>query len=68
MGDPAGIGPEVCLKARAEEAARACCIPVLYGDTGVDGEIRGDTHEYRKLVRNLALGLKLIQIKDQIRL
>jgi len=40
---------------------------VLYGDTGVDGEIRGDTHEYRKLVRNLALGLKLIQIKDQIR-
>ena len=40
---------------------------LLYGDAGVGGEIRGDTHDYRKLVRNLALGLKLIQIKDQIR-
>jgi len=40
---------------------------VLYGDAGVDGEICGDTHDYRKLVRNLALGLKLIQIKEQIR-
>ena len=32
MGDPAGIGPEVVLKAVAEEEVRHVCIPVLIGD------------------------------------
>lgn len=32
MGDPAGIGPEVVLKAVAEEAIRSICIPVIIGD------------------------------------
>jgi len=32
MGDPAGIGPEVVLKAVAEEAIRSVCIPVIIGD------------------------------------
>src|SRR5438309_10528735 len=32
MGDPAGIGPEVVLKAVAEEEVRAVCCPVIIGD------------------------------------
>ena len=40
---------------------------VLYGDGGAGGTIQGDTQDYRKLVRNLAIGLKLIHLKDMIR-
>jgi 4-phospho-D-threonate 3-dehydrogenase / 4-phospho-D-erythronate 3-dehydrogenase len=32
MGDPAGIGPEVVLKAVAEEEIRRICIPIIIGD------------------------------------
>ncbi len=32
MGDPAGIGPEVVLKAVAEEEIKRICIPVIIGD------------------------------------
>jgi 4-hydroxythreonine-4-phosphate dehydrogenase len=34
MGDPAGIGPEVCVKALADERVRAACRPVVVGDRG----------------------------------
>ncbi|HEX8072415.1 MAG TPA: 4-hydroxythreonine-4-phosphate dehydrogenase PdxA [Pyrinomonadaceae bacterium] len=32
MGDPAGIGPEVVLKAVAEERVQRACVPVIVGD------------------------------------
>jgi 4-phospho-D-threonate 3-dehydrogenase / 4-phospho-D-erythronate 3-dehydrogenase len=32
MGDPAGIGPEVVLKAVAEDEVRRICVPVIIGD------------------------------------
>ncbi len=32
MGDPAGIGPEVVLKAVAEDDVRRVCVPVIIGD------------------------------------
>ncbi|HET6861851.1 MAG TPA: 4-hydroxythreonine-4-phosphate dehydrogenase PdxA [Pyrinomonadaceae bacterium] len=32
MGDPAGIGPEVVLKAVAELEVRKACVPVIIGD------------------------------------
>jgi 4-hydroxythreonine-4-phosphate dehydrogenase len=32
MGDPSGIGPEVVLKAVAEEEVLRCCVPVIIGD------------------------------------
>ncbi len=35
MGDPAGIGPEICLRALREPEVRARCHPVLLGDVGV---------------------------------
>lgn len=35
MGDPAGIGPEICLHALREPAVSRRCVPVLFGDSGV---------------------------------
>src|SRR2546430_1070564 len=32
MGDPAGIGPEVVLKAVAEDEVQRVCVPVIIGD------------------------------------
>lgn len=35
LGDPAGIGPEIALKAALDPRVRAMCIPVLFGDRSV---------------------------------
>ena len=35
MGDPAGVGPEICLHLLANEAIREVCTPIIFGDTRV---------------------------------
>jgi 4-hydroxythreonine-4-phosphate dehydrogenase len=35
MGDPAGIGPEICLNALQEPSVLRHCIPVLFGDADI---------------------------------
>ena len=35
MGDPAGVGPELCLRALVEPAVLEQAAPVVYGDLGV---------------------------------
>jgi 4-hydroxythreonine-4-phosphate dehydrogenase len=35
MGDPAGIGPEICLRALRDQTVLARCVPVLFGDASV---------------------------------
>lgn len=40
MGDPAGIGPEVVLKALADPAVRRACRPLVLGDLGVLRRVR----------------------------
>jgi len=35
MGDPAGIGPEVCLALLANAEIGRTCVPILFGDAGV---------------------------------
>lgn len=35
MGDPAGIGPELCLTAVREPSVTNECIPLIFGDAGV---------------------------------
>jgi 4-hydroxythreonine-4-phosphate dehydrogenase len=35
LGDPAGIGPEIALKAALDPDVRALCIPILFGDRSV---------------------------------
>jgi 4-hydroxythreonine-4-phosphate dehydrogenase len=39
MGDPAGIGPEVCLKLLERPEAVRDCVPILFGDAGVFGRV-----------------------------
>jgi 4-phospho-D-threonate 3-dehydrogenase / 4-phospho-D-erythronate 3-dehydrogenase len=35
MGDPAGIGPEICLRLLADPGVARHCIPVVFGDAAV---------------------------------
>ncbi|MBO8126426.1 MAG: 4-hydroxythreonine-4-phosphate dehydrogenase PdxA [Firmicutes bacterium] len=35
LGDPAGIGPEIVVKALCEQEVQACCHPVVFGDRWV---------------------------------
>ena len=35
MGDPAGVGPEVCLHLLADEAIAKACIPIVFGDAAI---------------------------------
>ena len=35
MGDPAGVGPELCLRMLGEPRVLARCVPVIFGDAGV---------------------------------
>ena len=35
MGDPAGVGPELCLRALAAPRVRRRCVPVVFGDAAI---------------------------------
>ena len=35
MGDPAGVGPELCLRLLANPEMRRICIPIVYGDFSI---------------------------------
>jgi 4-hydroxythreonine-4-phosphate dehydrogenase len=62
MGDPAGIGPELCLRALREPAVLRRCVPVLFGDAGVvkriakiNGKSRTGTKDRNGGCRTLSL-------------
>ena len=46
MGDPAGVGPELCLKLFADPRVKEACQPVLFGDTGVLRRVRDHLHQH----------------------
>jgi 4-hydroxythreonine-4-phosphate dehydrogenase len=50
MGDPAGIGPEVILKALADPAVTRACDPLILGDWGVLQRAAARRAELRRLV------------------
>ncbi|NQT91499.1 MAG: 4-hydroxythreonine-4-phosphate dehydrogenase PdxA [Lentisphaerae bacterium] len=35
MGDPAGIGPEICLRALADTSLHEICVPIVFGDAAI---------------------------------
>jgi len=35
MGDPAGVGPEICLQLLGNESVAALCTPIVFGDADV---------------------------------
>src|SRR2546426_9169514 len=50
MGDPAGVGPEVVLKALADPRVRSVCHPLVLGDLGVLQRTRKRRRSYADLV------------------
>ena len=58
MGDPAGIGPEVVLKAVAEEEVQSICVPVIIGNAQVL------THNARTL--DLQCGYEIVRQGERI--
>ena len=71
MGDPAGIGPEIALKAARDPRVVAVCRPVLYGPhTNGSGSIiymleAECDHGYRKLAAAIEAFLDALQV-DQL--
>ena len=35
MGDPAGVGPEICLQALKQPGVLDSCVPVVFGDADI---------------------------------
>ena len=35
MGDPAGVGPELCLRLLADKSVAQFCVPIVFGDLGI---------------------------------
>jgi 4-phospho-D-threonate 3-dehydrogenase / 4-phospho-D-erythronate 3-dehydrogenase len=58
MGDPAGIGPEVVLKAVAEEEVQSVCAPIIIGNAQVL------THNARTL--DLQCGYEIVRQGEKI--
>lgn len=40
MGDPAGVGPELCLRALGEPSVQEVCTPVVFGDASALEQVR----------------------------
>ena len=55
MGDPAGVGPEVCLKAALEVGVRKKCAPLIVGDMAV----------LRKHARRMKIPARLARVPDE---
>lgn len=51
MGDPAGIGPEVILKALNDPAIERVCHPLIFGDWGVLQRTKLGRTKFPKLIR-----------------
>jgi 4-hydroxythreonine-4-phosphate dehydrogenase len=55
MGDPAGIGPELCLRALAEPSVLAVCVPVVIGDAAVLERVRAELESAGRLAARMPL-------------
>jgi 4-hydroxythreonine-4-phosphate dehydrogenase len=54
MGDPSGIGPEICVKALSDAAIYEICRPVIIGDAGV----------IKNILQVLSIDMKVNAIKN----
>jgi 4-hydroxythreonine-4-phosphate dehydrogenase len=81
MGDPAGIGPEICLRLLLDQNIRKICMPIVFGDASIIarvGERLGLRHasnviglaEWRSQVQSIAspsiLNIRSIQNPDDV--
>ena len=56
MGDPRGIGPEVVVKALAQDALYRVCSPLILGDRNI----------LQRTVEALSLGLRVVQVGEGV--
>ena len=54
LGDPAGIGPEICLRLLANAEVARVCTPVVFGDAAV----------LRRVAQKLALPFSPTSVRD----
>jgi len=47
MGDPAGVGPELCLRALREPKVLEQCVPVLFGDAAVIKRVANHLRDFK---------------------
>jgi len=55
MGDPAGVGPEICLRALSSKVVNDFCIPIVFGDISVLEKVGSLT--------NLKCGFEVISLE-----
>ncbi|MCK5160744.1 MAG: 4-hydroxythreonine-4-phosphate dehydrogenase PdxA [Candidatus Aureabacteria bacterium] len=53
MGDPSGIGPEVCIKSACAKKVFSVCTPVIYGDSKVLKKAANLCGKRIKVIKNL---------------
>jgi 4-hydroxythreonine-4-phosphate dehydrogenase len=53
LGDPAGIGPEICLRALREPAVLRQCVPVLFGDVAVIHQLLSSSSSFSRSLTRL---------------
>ena len=63
MGDPAGVGPEVILKALTHAAVGRACNPLILGDWGVLQRVRGKNKQLPRL-RSWQAGVPLLPMSN----
>jgi 4-hydroxythreonine-4-phosphate dehydrogenase len=55
MGDPAGIGPEICLTALLDASVNGLCVPVLFGNTDILRRVESKINRRRPIPRSVSL-------------
>lgn len=45
MGDPAGVGPEICLQALHSKKVNEVCRPIIFGDAGILKDVAKATNQ-----------------------
>ncbi len=66
MGDPAGVGPEVCLQLLANESVRDICTPVVFGDARLLSRCARQTglHAPRRIISEIEWAEKCSGINE----
>lgn len=63
VGDPAGVGPEVCLRAAADEEVLEACVPILFGSAEV---LRACTERLGLLMPEVVESIEEIQDRPAV--
>ncbi len=63
LGDPAGIGPELCLRALGDPAVLRRCVPVVFGDADVVRRVRASVFK-KSGTKDKSVGCRVISLAE----